>query len=136
MEKAEDITQDAFVKLWEKRAQVRMETVKVYLFTIANNMTLNEIKHQSVVMGFVSRSKPASMTESPQFELEKQEFAAKLKAAIDSMPEKSRVVFLMNRIDGLTYGEIADRLHLSVKAIEKRMKKALDILREAFPYKI
>jgi RNA polymerase sigma-70 factor (ECF subfamily) len=52
------------------------------------------------------------------------------------MPEKSRDVFLMNRIDGLTYADIAGRLQLSVKAVEKRMHKALSFLKEHLDIKI
>jgi len=48
---------------------------------------------------------------------------------LESMPEKQRTVFLMNRIDELKYKEIADHLGLSVKAIEKRMSQALEHLK-------
>ncbi|MEM7514507.1 MAG: sigma-70 family RNA polymerase sigma factor, partial [Bacteroidota bacterium] len=54
----------------------------------------------------------------------------RLEGAIAALPEKNRVVFLMNRIEKLTYQEIADSLGLSVKAIEKRMHKALIELRK------
>jgi RNA polymerase sigma-70 factor (ECF subfamily) len=52
------------------------------------------------------------------------------------MDEKNRVVFLMNRIDDLTYNEIAMNLGLSVKAVEKRMGKALSFLKEKLDVKI
>ena len=52
------------------------------------------------------------------------------------MPEKQRVVFLMSRIDNLKYAEIADQLGLSVKAVEKRMKKALEFLRNEIEQKL
>jgi len=68
--------------------------------------------------------------ESPEFVLEMKEFDNKLQAAIADLPDKSRVVFLMNRIDGITYREIAENLGVSVKAVEKQMSRALRILRE------
>ena len=74
--------------------------------------------------------------ESPEFEMELKEFNDKLKSAINRLNEKNRTVFLMNRIDGLTYGEIAENLNLSEKAIEKRMKNALDELKKTIEYKI
>ena len=61
--------------------------------------------------------------------MEEEEFRLRLEKAIAELPEKNRVVFLMNRIDKLTYKEIADQLNLSVKAVEKRMHKALLKLR-------
>ncbi|MEM7654956.1 MAG: sigma-70 family RNA polymerase sigma factor, partial [Bacteroidota bacterium] len=71
--------------------------------------------------------------ETPQFAMEEAEFRHKLETAIASLPEKNRVVFLMNRIEKLTYKEIAERLELSVKAVEKRMHKALIQLRALHP---
>ena len=46
------------------------------------------------------------------------------------------MVFLMNRIDGLTYNEIADRLCITVKAVEKRMQKAIEVVKKNIKYKI
>jgi len=59
-----------------------------------------------------------------------------LQEVLASLPDGQREVFLMNRIDGLTYEEIAARLGLSVKAIEKRMSEALAAIRQKFGYKI
>ena len=64
------------------------------------------------------------------------EFENKLNNAIKALPDGCREVFLMNRIDKLKYGEIAARLDLSVKAIEKRMSKAIGILKEQLGMKI
>ena len=57
-----------------------------------------------------------------------EEFRIKLESTINNMPENSKVVFLMNRMEKMTYQQIADSLNLSVKAIEKRMQKALEIM--------
>ena len=54
---SEDITQDVFMKLWDKREDVQQETVKSYLYTIANNMLLNKIRHDKVVMSFAEKNK-------------------------------------------------------------------------------
>ena len=61
--------------------------------------------------------------------MEEDEFKTRLEAAIGELPETQREVFLMNRIDKMTYNEIAEALGVSVKAIEKRMGKALKTLR-------
>lgn len=126
---AEDLTQEAFLILWKKRESIDPDKVKSYLYTIANNLFLNEVKHQKVVMKFNQQPVSTTSYETPQFVLEEDEFRQKLENAISGLPEKNRVVFLMNRIDKLTYKEIADRLGLSVKAVEKRMHKALLELR-------
>lgn len=136
MEVAEDIAQDAFVKLWEKKEDVRKESVKSLLYTIAGNLCKNRFEHQRVVFEFAKNYTSGADSASPEFEMELKEFSEKLERAIGGLKDKERVVFLMNRIDGLTYNEIASNLGLSVKAIEKRMKKALEELKQTVEYKL
>jgi RNA polymerase sigma factor (sigma-70 family) len=62
--------------------------------------------------------------------IEMQEFDARLQKVLAAIPDGAREVFLMNRIEDMKYREIADRLGISVKAVEKRMSKALQIIRE------
>lgn len=136
MDVAEDIAQDAFLKLWEKKEEIRLESVKQLLYTIAGNLCKNRFEHQKVVLGFTKNFTSGYDQASPEFEMELKEFSQKLERAIGGLKENERVVFLMNRIDGLTYNEIATNLGLSVKAIEKRMKKALDELKQTVEYKL
>ena len=56
------------------------------------------------------------------------EFKSKIEATLNAMPDGAREVFLLNRMEKMTYAQIADSLGLSVKAIEKRMQKALEIM--------
>ena len=131
---SEDIAQEAFIKLWEKRDSIRMETVKTFVFTIGNNLAINHLKHMQVRYNFANRTVDMEKSQDPQFLMEEQEFKERLQLIIASMPEGSREVFLMNRLEDLTYAEIAERLGISVKAIEKRMSKALKVLREELGY--
>ncbi len=133
---AEDITQETFLKLWEKRDDIRQQTVKSLLYTISGNLCKNRFEHQQVALEFVNQFSQNETSVSPEFELELKEFNEKLQAAIGALNEKNRVVFLMNRIDGLTYKQIAENLNLSQKAIEKRMKGALSELKKTIEYKI
>lgn len=133
---ADDIAQDTFSKIWEKRDTIRMETVKQLAFTIASNLCKNRFEHQKIVLAFEGGYQATGNAESPEFEMELNQFNERLKNAINGLNEKNKVVFLMNRIDGLTYAEIATNLGLSVKAIEKRMKNALDDLKTKIEYKI
>jgi RNA polymerase sigma-70 factor (family 1) len=126
---AEDITQDAFLKIWEKRDSIRMESVKSLLYTIANNLFLNRVDHQKVYLKFALNFESAGNSHGPDFELELKEFDEKLQNAISRLDDKKRTVFLMNRIEKFTYNQIADNLGITVKAVEKRMEKALSFLR-------
>jgi RNA polymerase sigma-70 factor (ECF subfamily) len=133
---ADDIAQDTFLRIWEKRGTIRTETIKPLVYTIASNLCKNRFEHNKVVLEFNSNYKPSESSVSPEFEMEMKEFNQRLKSAINGLSEKSRTVFLMNRIDGCTYNEIAENLGLSVKAIEKRMKNALDELKKQVEYKL
>jgi len=68
--------------------------------------------------------------QSPEYLLEEEEFKHTLQKAIASLSEAQREVFLMNRIDGKKYREIAEILDISQKAVEKRMSGALKILKD------
>ncbi len=133
---AEDIAQDSFVKLWDNKDSIVMSTVKSYLYTIARNLTFNQVKRNKLKYNFLAQTELGTENESPEFALEQKEFKEKLERVIASIPDGNREVFLMNRIEGMKYQEIADRLGLSVKAVEKRMSKALKIIRENIDYKI
>jgi len=122
---AEDFMQEAYLRLWDKRADVESGKVKSFLFTVAHNLFLDHVKHQQVKLKFQRKPQKQYNVEHPQYLLEEEEFHQYLELAINQLPEKSRVVFLMNRIDKLSYKDIADRLDISVKAVEKRMHKAL-----------
>ncbi|MFY0608552.1 MAG: RNA polymerase sigma-70 factor [Cyclobacteriaceae bacterium] len=135
---AEDLVQEVFIKVWEKRDTIEKKTVKSLLYTIANNLMINHFNHQKVVGKHQSDSAPSAHIEnkSPQFTMEEKEFEDKLNQTLSSLPEGCREVFLMNRIDNLKYADIADRLSLSVKAVEKRMSKAIGILKDQLDVKI
>jgi len=130
-DQAEDVTQDAFIKLWENCASVPPEKAKSFLYTVANNASLNKIAHQKVVLEYnKSKSVARVNDESPDFVLEEEQFKVKLQNAIAGLSEAQRTAFLLNRIEGKKYHEIADMLDISIKAVEKRISGALLELRK------
>ncbi|MEY3600134.1 MAG: hypothetical protein RLZZ463_911 [Bacteroidota bacterium] len=116
---AQDISQNVFVKIWEQCHKIDGSKLKSLIYTMARNEALNVIKHQKVVLAFSAHSPQRDDQEfqTPEFLLEQEEFKSKLQ------------VFLMNRIDGMKYQEIADALGISVKTVEKRMHHVLLSLR-------
>ncbi|WP_108803984.1 sigma-70 family RNA polymerase sigma factor [Aquimarina sp. Aq107] len=127
---AEDIIQDAFIKLWKNCKKVVFFKAKSYLYTVANNNLLNHIAHKKVVLRYEQRPHSDLNNQDPQFIIEEKEFMVKLNNAIDSLPEKQRETFLLSRIDKKSYKEIAEITGVSVKAIEKRIHYALLSLRQ------
>ncbi len=129
-ELAEDVAQDAFVKLWETRDKIDKSSIKAYVFTIANNLAINQLKRDQLKFKFLKLQVDRKDIKTPEYLLEMQEFDEKLQRTLAKLPDGAREVFLMNRMDGLKYREIAEMLGLSMKAVEKRMSRALAILRE------
>ena len=130
LQQAEDLTQDAFIKLWNNCKKVILEKAKAYLFTVAKNAFYNQMAHQKVVLAYSKIPQPNADNENPQYKMEETEFMDQLQNAINALPEGQREVFLLNRIDKKTYREIAEMLGVSQKAIEKKMHKALLKLRK------
>ena len=133
---SEDLTQDVFLQLWENRENIKEETLRSYLFTIARNNYFKDFRKQKTDLKFKSGYFEKIENESPEFLLELKEFDEKLQKTISDLPDKCRSIYLMNRIDGMTYQEIAESLEVSVKAVEKQMSKALAILRKQLGMKI
>lgn len=126
-----DFVQEAFAKIWENCSKIDFNKAKTYLFTTVNNLFLNTVKHNKVVMEY-AKIVPYVDTnnQSPEYLLEEEEFKQKLQNAISLLTDAQREVFLLNRIEGKKYREIADMLDISQKAVEKRMSGALKVLRE------
>jgi len=129
---AEEIVQNVFYKLWEKRAQLPPDVqLKAYLYRAVHNESLNQLKHDKVKSRYqlhaVSREQEHAQPASKKVmftELEKH-----LRDAMNELPEQCRTIFQMSRFQELKYREIADELGLSVKTVENQMGKALKILR-------
>ena len=128
-DQADDLVQDAFVKLWNNCAKVPVFKVKSFLFKVVKNAFFNELDRQKVALKY-SKSKGETVNlEDPSFLLREKEFQSELDRAINKLSEKDREVFLLNRIEKLKYKEIAELLEISVKTVEKRMHSALLLLR-------
>ena len=95
-----DQVQDAFIKLWENCGKVTPSKAKSFLFTVANNLTLNLTAHKKVVLKY-QQEKPKHYTnETPQFILEGDEYMQKLQKALANLSEAHRTAFMLNRVEG------------------------------------
>ena len=130
-DEALDVVQEAFIKIWKNCDQFDTTKAKSYLLSTARNIFLNIKKHQKVVREYEQHNNDLYLeTQTPETTLRQKEFKIKLENAIDALTESQKEVFLLNRIEGKKYKEIAMLLGISVKAVEKRMSGALKSLRE------
>ena len=126
-----DKAQEAFVKLWENCAKVQLSSARAYLYKVANNMMLNEIKHQKVVLRYQQERPKDYTNESPEFLLEKEEYAKKYQQALSELSEEQRAAFLLNKVEGKKHEEIAEMLGVTRKVVEYRIYSAFDALKAA-----
>lgn len=129
---ADDLVQEAFLELWRNCNTVPYGQAKSYLLTVATNRMLDAMRRQQVEQRYRLKSTPKPLLPDPQYQMEEHEFRERLEKAIAQLPEAQRMVFLLNRIEKMTYRSMADFLGLSVKAIERRMHLALRELRQVF----
>jgi RNA polymerase sigma-70 factor (ECF subfamily) len=130
-EMATDIAQESFMKLWEKDVDFDEKPLCSLLYKIANDLFISKYRREKVAQKYLVKLEPAIDNHSPEDQLAYKELTTKYETALEELSEKQRTVFLMSRMDGLKYQEIADRLNLSIKAVEKRMSHALSFLRNA-----
>lgn len=131
---ADDIVQQSFLKLWEKQQRILPGKEKALLYKIAGDLFIDQVRKKKREEEFSSGIVQMEESSDPQEALEIKELTQKFRIALRKMKEIQRVVFLMNRKEGYTYSEIAERLDISVKAVEKRMKGALDLLKQELRY--
>lgn len=128
---AEDIVQQVFVSLWEKRDQLDIQTsIRAVLYKSVQNACLNKIKHLKVRTIYADEMKATAVYEDSSDFVQAAELNERIQQAMESMPEQCGRIFKMSRFEQLRYQEIADQLGLSVKTIENQMGKALKIVRE------
>jgi len=126
----DDKVQEAFLKVWQNCHKITSDKAKSYLYTTANNLMLNQVRHEKVKLKYQEIKKENLTHESPEFLLEEKQYLAKIEKALANLTEAQRVAFLLNRAEGKRFKEIAIILNISVKAVEKRVYGALKKLRE------
>ena len=127
----EDVIQDLFLNLWNNQKYLKNinTSLKYYLKKAAINRAINKFKKQKhfesvrIEEGFNKR-----VELSDQLELE--ELNLEIKKAIDLLPNKCRIIFVLSRYEEMRYKDISKKLDISVKTVENQISKALKILRE------
>ncbi len=130
-EMATDIAQETFLRIWEKDLHPEQNKEKALLFKIAGDIFVSQYRKKQVALKFAQLPQYETLSDSPEDALSFQQTKNIYEKVLSEMNENQRVVFLMSRMDGLKYKEIADHLNISQKAVEKRMTKALEQLNEA-----
>lgn len=131
----QDLAQEVFVELWRKRLELEIHTsLRAYLRRAAVNRALNYLKTSKRTVLEDARNLP-DVPEDEWHERhikeERSDLEDALHRAIESLPERCRIVFSLSRFENLSHKEIAEKLDISVKTIENQITKAMRMLREA-----
>ncbi len=126
-EVSKDLVQEIFTRLWISRDNLDPEkSIKSYLYKSAVNQIINNKKHSSSQ----NLTLDESISTKEKSSISNLENQIDLFTCIEELPEKLKTVFMLSKIEGYKYPEIAEICEISVKAVEKRMTKAFNILRK------
>jgi RNA polymerase sigma-70 factor, ECF subfamily len=133
-DKAKDAVQEVFIKLWNNREKISVtHSLEAYLKRSVINTTLNVIENEKR-HSFLSLFNPASVALVDRQNQTRIDDAGELRQTIDkailSLPARTRAVFVLVRIEQMSYDQVSESLQISNKAVEKEMMKALRLLRE------
>lgn len=123
-----DLIQDLFLTLWNKRQVLEVNDLKAYLFQMTRNRCLDQIKLRKLTEN-LDEVEDVAHHGTPQQELEYKETGKQLQALIQNLSPQCRTVFLLVRFEKLKYKEVAELLNLSEKTVENHMGRALKVLR-------
>ncbi len=135
---AEDIVQDVYVKLSAMTEEPAVDNPSGYLFRMANNLYLNRLRalksertrdhawqaSSSEMIG----ADAVNDEPSPEARITGRQQMVRLKAAVDALPEKTRVIFRLHKLDGVPQSQVAQQLGISISSVEKHLATALKTL--------
>lgn len=142
---SQDIVQEIFVKVWEKRAEIESINLEAFLFRLVRNRCIDYIKHLKVVNNRMQEIQLSSKYEelyridfvgNEPYVLIEQELKLRIEKTIQSLPERCREVFILSRLNGLKNKEIAEKLNISIKNVERHLSRAMQSFRENFSNEI
>lgn len=141
---AEDIVQDIFLKLWERREFLENTSLTSFLFMMVKNSCLNHLKHLQVTESVERRIPETEAAEclyaidlvpDPSSLLMQKELSDSIDRIMEELPPKCKEVFILSRLKGFKNREIAAQMHITEKVVEKHISRALKRFRAGLePY--
>ena len=132
-EETEELLQEVFVNLWEKREKLaEVDSFKSYLFRAAKNRLITNVRHMQVkhrVLSEIGRTTDDSQ-HTTEYDVTYKEYHQVLQKAIAKLPPKRKLIFRLNMENGLSYDEIAQQLRISKSVVKNQFYKALDFIRD------
>jgi RNA polymerase sigma-70 factor (ECF subfamily) len=134
---AAELVQDVFYRIWRGHAKWEVKgSLKTYLYRATRNRVIDFLRHEKIEGRWAERSvrehaaDPVRSHIPADEVMETQERVAALERALDALPERRRLVFVLRWREGLSHQEIADRMGVTVKTVENQLTRAIQALRE------
>jgi len=129
---AEDLVQDVFLKLWERNNELSYKhTLKSYLFLSVKNKVFEYLRSRQSYKRMIDNANVQEQLSADHDQIaEVYTGLEKISRLLRHLPPKCRQVFVLNKFNGLTYNEIAEKQEIAVKTVENHMLRAIKILRE------
>lgn len=131
---AEDMVQNVFLKLWERREWLENISLSSFLFMLTKNNCLNYLKHRQITDMVEQRISDVEIVEQlyafdfisdPSVQLQQKELSQTIDRIMDELPPKCKEAFRLSRLNGLKNREIASRMNITEKVVEKHITRAL-----------
>ncbi|MEG2067635.1 MAG: RNA polymerase sigma-70 factor, partial [Tannerellaceae bacterium] len=128
---AEEITQDVFFRLWLNKEKIDPDMAfNSYLYSIAKNTVVNFYKKKAAEQKFLLAKREEEAVSETEEKLYYKELQGLINAVVESMPYQQRTVFRMSREEGLLNAEIASKLNISKRTVEKHISNSISTLRK------
>jgi len=128
---AEEVVSDVFLNVWLRKKNIEIRTnLRTYLFTAVRNQSLNYLKHNTFSFEDIETVDEKNVISElhPHAHMIYEELKDNVDALLKQLPEKRQIIFKMNRIDGLSYKEIAEILSISVNTVQNQMVAAVKFI--------
>lgn len=136
---AEDIVAESLIKLWERMKQEEVDPIHPFLFTILKNRSLDYLKHQVIkkeVIDSIAKKlnreleiRTSSLEASDPKEIFSSEVERIIHTTLNSLPDRTRKIFLMSRFGNKSHKEIAEIFNISVKGVDYHIAQSVSTLR-------
>ncbi|PSR55709.1 RNA polymerase sigma-70 factor [Adhaeribacter arboris] len=130
--KAEDIVQEAFIKFWDHKEEITLNSVAIknYLYSIVKNSSLNIVRHEKVVEKYKFNFAPSEVEETTVINyIIQSEVLAEIHQAIQTLPESCQRISRMGYLEGMKNHEIAATLGISINTVKTQKQRAMQLLR-------
>ena len=129
----DDILQEVFIRIWQNRKNIKnTETFHSYIFTITRNLLLNELR--SRLTDEKTKKRIFKKSVAPEFllsdQIDYQELKDRISLMVAELPERQQEIFILSRVEGLSYREIAKKLDIAEKTVEYHISQAITSLKK------